>query len=324
LSLHARALKGKQDVKDHHLKAWLSLVETGTIRGAARHLHLSQAAITKAIRELEEDLDAPLIVRSSRGVTLTECGHQLTVRARLAQAQLALALQDIRQLQGGKQGRVSVAVTPMVFLGVLPEVVRSFRKRMPLAELTLEEGMMPLVLPALRDGTVDFAVAAPAQEAIGGEFSFEPLQTLETMVACRRGHPLENATEWEQLLECEWLMYLSPGSQHSYLLEHLQRAQIAVPRRIVKCNTFGVSWNLLAHSDAMLACPAGMLNVEPYAQQVSRVPLRMTLPPVTLGILTLRDTPLSLAAATLAELFRREIAAGREEVAAVQTRYLRR
>ncbi len=88
-------------MKDHHLKAWLSLVETGSIRAAARHLHLSQAAISKAIRELELDLDAPLVVRSSRGVTLTECGHQLTLRARLAQAQLTLARQDIQQLQGG-------------------------------------------------------------------------------------------------------------------------------------------------------------------------------------------------------------------------------
>ena len=88
-------------MRDHQLKAWLRLVETGSIRGAARSLHLSQAAITKAIRELEEDLDAPLIVRSSRGITLTECGRQLTVRARQSQNQLTLARQDIRQLMGG-------------------------------------------------------------------------------------------------------------------------------------------------------------------------------------------------------------------------------
>lgn len=303
-------------MKDHHLKAWLSLVDTGSIRGAARSLHLSQAAITKAIRELEQDLDAPLVLRSSRGVTLTECGHQLTLRTRLAQAQLALARQDIRQLQGGKQAHVAVAVTPMVFLSLLPDVIRAFRKRMPLAELTLEEGMMPLVLPALRDGTVDFAVAGPGPQAIGSEFVFEPLQTLEIMVACRRGHPLEHATEWEQLLDSEWLMHLSPGSHHTYMLDQLRDAGIPVPARIIKANTFGVSWNLMTRSDALLSCPAGLLGVEPYAQQVSRVPLRMPLPPITLGILTLRDTPLSLAAETMAELFRREIAANGKKLAA--------
>lgn len=126
-------------MKDHHLKAWLSLVDNGSIRSAARHLNLSQAAVTKAIRELEQDVNAALVTRRSRGFTLTECGHQLTVRARLTQAQLALARQDIRQLQGSSQGQDSVSVTPMVFLGVLPQVIHDFRKRIPLAQLAVDE-----------------------------------------------------------------------------------------------------------------------------------------------------------------------------------------
>ncbi|MBN3838394.1 LysR substrate-binding domain-containing protein [Burkholderia sp. Ac-20349] len=295
-------------MKDHHLKAWLALVETGSIRGAARHLHLSQAAVTKAIRELEQDLEAPLISRSTRGVTLTECGQQLTVRARLAQAQLTLARQDIRQILGGKHGHVSVAVTPMVFLGVLPGVIERFRKRMPLAKLTVEEGMMPHVLHALRDGSIDFAVAAPADEEVRGEFHFESLQVLETVVACRRGHPLETATEWHQLVGCTWVMNLSSGSQHSNLLDHVRRTHHVLPDSIVRVNTFGVGWNLMTRSDALLSCPAEMLAVEPYAAQACRIPLRMALPPLTLGILKLRDAPLSLAAETLVALFRRDLA----------------
>ncbi|MGU7784377.1 LysR substrate-binding domain-containing protein [Burkholderia sp. PU8-34] len=293
-------------MKDHHLKAWLALVETGSIRGAARHLHLSQAAVTKAIRELEQDLEAPLISRSTRGVTLTECGQQLTVRARLAHAQLALARQDIRQILGGKHGHVSVAVTPIVFIGVLPAVIERFRKRMPLARLTVDDGMMPHILHAVRDGSIDFAVAALAESEIGSEFHFEPLKNVEIVVACRRGHPLETATEWDQLVDCTWAMNLSPGSQHSNLLEHLQKTRHALPSSVVRVNTFGVSWNLMSRSDALLACPADMLEIEPYASQACRIPLRMALPSLTLGILRLRDAPLSIAAETLVEMFRQE------------------
>ena len=303
-------------MKDHHLKAWLALVETGSIRGASRHLHLSQAAVTKAVRELEQDLDAPLIVRSSRGVQLTECGHQLTSRARLAQAQLALARQDIAQILGGKRGRVAAAVTPMVFLGVLPAVIERYNKIMPLAELTFEEGLMPHVLHALREGSIDFALAAPAAEEIGGEFDFAPLQTLETIVVCRRGHPMASATEWSQLAECTWAMTLSPGSHHSNLLDYLGRAQLPLPTRMIRVNTFGVGWNLMARSDALLAVPVGMLDVEPYAQQATRVPLRLELPPLRLGIMKLRDAPLSLAAEKLADLFRQEIASSQRRRAA--------
>jgi len=291
-------------MRDHQLKAWLRLVEAGSIRGAARSLHLSQAAITKAIRELEEDLDAPLIVRSSRGITLTECGRQLTVRARQAQNQLALARQDIRHLMGGEQARVSVAVTPMVFLSVLPDVLQDFRRSMPLADLTLEEGLMPAVLPALRAGSVDFAIAALIQETLGSDFDFEPLKTLDVMVAGRRGHPLANATRWEDLLDCDWLMQLSPGSQHTFLLEQLHGLRLPLPRRIIKTNTFGVTSSLLATTDAVSTIPSGILKIEPHSDLLTRIPVELPLRPLTLGIVTLRDNPLSLAATQLANLFR--------------------
>jgi len=294
-------------MRDHQLRAWLRLVETGSIRGAARSLHMSQAAITKAIRELEEDLDASLIVRSSRGITLTECGRQLTVRARQAQNQLALARQDIRRLMGGEQARVSVAVTPMVFLSVLPDVLRDFRRSMPLADLTLEEGLMPAVLPALRAGSVDFAIAALIQETLGSEFDFEPLKSLDVIVAGRRGHPLAHATRWDDLLDCDWLMQLSPGSQHTFLLDQLQRLGLPLPRRIIKTNTFGVTSSLLATTDALSTIPSGILKIGPHADQLTRIPVELPLQPLTLGIVTLRDNPLSLAATQFASLFREAV-----------------
>ena len=150
-------------MKDHQLKAWLQLAESGSIRAAARDLGISPAAVTKAVRELEADLDAQLVVRSARGIVFTESGRQLHGSARaLAQEQSQLARQDIGMLRGGARARVAVAVTPMVFLGVLPEVVRAFRKAMPAARLTLFDGLVPQAVPLLREGRVDFAVSAPA------------------------------------------------------------------------------------------------------------------------------------------------------------------
>lgn len=295
-------------MKDHQIRAWLNVVDSGSIRAAARRLGLTQAAVTRAIRDLEEELDAPLVVRSSRGITVTEFGHALTGRLRLAQAQLGLARQDIAQMRGGGGAHVSVAVTPLVFFGVLPEVVRDFRRAMPLAQLTVEEGLTPIVLPALRQGTVDFAVAALITDALPSDIAFEPLRTLEVIVAGRRGHPLAAATRWEELLGCEWLMHLAPGSQHGHLLETLRQRGMALPPRIVRVNTFGVSWGLLTGSDAVTSIPAGMLVLRPYGEQICRIPLQMPLPPLTLGIMALRDSPLSFAAGRLADLFRRALA----------------
>jgi len=61
-------------MKLHQLQALVGAVEHGSIRAAARAMHLTQAALTKSLRQLEDDAGVPLLVRGSRGVLLTEAG----------------------------------------------------------------------------------------------------------------------------------------------------------------------------------------------------------------------------------------------------------
>jgi LysR family transcriptional regulator, regulator of abg operon len=301
----------QEGMKDHQLKAWLQLAESGSIRAAARDLHVSPAAVTKAVRELEADLDAQLVVRSARGIVFTESGRQLTARARLAQQQLLLARQDIGTLQGGARARVAVAVTPMVFLGVLPEVVHAFHKAMPAARLTLFDGLVPQAVPLLREGRVDFAVSAPSASGLEADVEFELLDVLEMAVLCRRGHPLRRASTWDEVVDAEWIMHVAPGSQHASWLEQLKAERMRLPQHIVEVNSFGTSWSLLTRSDVLLIAPADMLRLSPYGEMVERVPLDLELPKLQLGLLTLRGIPLSMAAERLAEQFRKFLALGR-------------
>ncbi len=296
-------------MKDHHLRAWLKVAELRSIRAAARSLHLSQAAVTKAIKELETELAAPLLTRSPQGIAVTECGEHLTVRARLAQAQLALARQDIRQLLSGAQARVAVGVTPMVMLSVLPDVLRDFRASMPAARVKVSEGLLAAVQPALRNGTLDFALASRMNDGGGGhEFAFEALRPLEFMIACRKGHPLAQARRWDDIRGCEWLLNVSGGSHTEAFLQGLRAHGLPEPDRVIDCDTFGVMWNLMTRSDALLICPAGMLDVKPYGDEARRIRADVPMPVASIGIMTLQGTPLSLAAATMADLFRQRVA----------------
>ena len=296
-------------MKDYQLRAWLKVADVRSSRAAARELHLSQAAVTKAIRELEEGLGAPLVTRSSRGIELTACGQQLTVRARLAQAQLALARQDIAQLQGGVNARVAASVTSLVVLTVLPHVLQDFAQHMPSAQVKLQEGLLSTVLPRLQDGTLDFAVVARMSPRTDEAYTFEPVRSIRFMVACRRGHPLQSATQWDELVDCSWLMNPVTGSQTTAFLDGLHRAGLKHPTRIIEADSFSVQWNLMSRSDALLVCPRGMLAISPYAEEVSCIPVNVPVPEAMIGLLTLRDTPLSLAASKLAALFRTHLRA---------------
>ena len=62
-------------IKFHQIRAFVEVAREGSIRGASRSLAISQPALTKAIKELEEGLSAQLFVRRSQGVALTENGE---------------------------------------------------------------------------------------------------------------------------------------------------------------------------------------------------------------------------------------------------------
>ena len=80
----------------HQLRALIGVVEHGSIRAAARQAHVSQAALTKSLRQLEDDAGVPLLVRGSRGAGLTEAGQRLASRARLITRQLELADDELK------------------------------------------------------------------------------------------------------------------------------------------------------------------------------------------------------------------------------------
>ena len=294
-------------MKNSQLNAFLRVAETGGIRAAARALGLSQPAVTKAIRELEAALDATLVTRSPRGIALTECGQQLAMRARLAEEQLALARQDIRLLQGGSRARVAAAVTPVVFMGELNAVLRDFRRDMPYAQLKLYEGLMPAVLPLLREGSIDFAVAGAMQGSLDPDLVMQSMGEMEMMVACRPGHPLARARQWSELVDAEWVVHLGPGTHHSAVNRLLRERGLALPSRVTEVNSFGVSWAMVTRGDALLILPERFTRIAPYDQQIVRVPVDLPLPSITLGIVQLRATPLSLAASRLATLFLRHV-----------------
>ncbi|MNT74247.1 hypothetical protein D3C72_2130530 [compost metagenome] len=66
----------------------------------------------------------------------------------------------------------------------------------------------------------------------------------------------------------------------------------------------------MTRSDALIICPAGMLSVKPYGDEARRIRVDVPMPVASIGIMTLQGTPLSLAAATMADIFRRHVARG--------------
>ncbi|HHU5903329.1 TPA: LysR substrate-binding domain-containing protein [Klebsiella pneumoniae] len=87
-------------IKFHQIRAFVEVAREGSIRGASRALAVSQPALTKAIKELEEGLSAQLFVRRSQGVALTDNGESFYQHASLILEELRAAQDELLQRQG--------------------------------------------------------------------------------------------------------------------------------------------------------------------------------------------------------------------------------
>ena len=228
-------------MKLYQLQALVAIAEHGSIRGAARQMHISQAALTKALRLLETEASIALLVRRSSGVLLTEAGQRLLARSRLITRQLALAEDDFRQFSGDDAGTVIVGLTPYLMLTVLGQAFRWFRKRYPKVQLRILEGLVAQVPLALREGRMDFAIVADSGEVERETFSTQSLRSDEQRLVVRADHPILRASQpREAFAELEWVVpgTFSPRLDEG-LLAMLQAAKLATPRQITRCDAMG-------------------------------------------------------------------------------------
>lgn len=291
-------------MKYHQLKAFVAVAEEGSIRAAARRLNVSPAALTKAVKELELALGVSLVVRTARGVQLTGLGQQLQVRARLIVAQMQRARDDIEQAQGATTGAVAAAITPAAAVTILPDAFRAFRRRFPIARVSLIEGFPGVALPRLHDGTLDFAVAVVVPELLAAEFDHAELYASRSLIVVRRGHPLASATTLADLVDADWLMNPSPESSTQVLFNCFVAHGLPVPARVVECPSYGVAHSLIMGSDLIASMPEQLLEAEWARDHLAVLPIRETLPALSVQVITRRDSPLTPAASMLLDCLR--------------------
>ncbi|MBN8443617.1 MAG: LysR family transcriptional regulator [Thauera sp.] len=296
-------------MKEHQLRALIQVAACSSIRAAARSMHLSQSALTKALRELEEDVGAPLMTRSYKGIEFTPAGTVLLARARLALSILDKAAEEIRLLRGGAGAHVVIAVTPMAGALVLPRVLREFERLQPDAEVHLTEGLLTQVLPDLIEGRLDFAIAVADPADLPYEIVFEPMGPAEAVLAGRTGHPLATATTWAELKDAKWVMNLSPGSLGRSLLAWLGEQGLEPPKHMIRCSSTMLMLELMQRTDCIGIGPARLFEDRLVGHGIQCIPVRPLPPPMQFGLLRLRAMPLSSAAKPMAALFARYLSA---------------
>lgn len=150
------------------LRAFTAIAETGTFTAGAQRVHITQAAISMQIRQLEIELGAPLFIRAPRRVLLTEAGESLLERARRILREHDAAVAEIAELAGAERGRLRIgSASAMVSADPLPQILKELRERHPRAEVTIVSGTSQALVRQILAGDLDMAFVSLPVEARG-------------------------------------------------------------------------------------------------------------------------------------------------------------
>jgi len=267
------------------LRNFVTIVDTGSIRAAARQLGLSQPAATKGLRALEEELDTVLVQRSSRGIVLTPAGKTFLTRARAVQSELHEAREELARLSGAGDDTVRVGVASVVGPWLVPPALARFRTEHPDTIVRIVEGTQESLLPALREGALDFAICLRLEPESTRGFTVRPIARFRLTVVGRRGHPMRRARTLEELQGSAWVMSRPRGS--GGVLEHaFKAAGLALPASATECDSHAIKVALLASTDALGLLGRPMLTEPAAAALLTEIPLVKPFPLLTCSLYT--------------------------------------
>ncbi len=185
-------------IKFRHLEAFSTIARELSLKRAAERLNLTQPAISRTLKELEEVLGVSLMDRSRAGVRLTVEGE---VFLQFAEQSTAALRQGLRSVRADKTapGRLRVGALPSVASGLVVRASQEFLSRHPDTVLEVVEGPHEALTGQLRSGALDMVIGRLGRpEAMDG-LSFRQLHAEEVVVVCRADSKAAQVRNFEEL-----------------------------------------------------------------------------------------------------------------------------
>ena len=178
-----------------HLRYFVAVAEELNFTHAATRLRVAQPALSRQIKDLEEELQTPLFERGHTGVQLTRAGKVLHQRARAILTQANEAANEARAAAGAITGSLVLGFPSGLHLNYLAPIIRAFRSAHPKVQLDYFHGLTGQQLKALREGRIDVAFVNLPVPLDG--LNHQVVWRVPFKVVLPQGHPLARRTALE-------------------------------------------------------------------------------------------------------------------------------
>lgn len=261
-------------MKLNHLRNVVAIVERGSLRAAARHLGLTQPAMSRSIQQLEQELDIVLFERNKFGMKPTPAGEIFLRRARSIQADIQRGLDEMAQYKGEDIGKMTVAFSMAGLVIMLPKILRSFRERFPKVRVKVLESSMPAIEGDLRDGLVDMYYGPVPQDFADSSLIIEHLLDNPRIIVGRPGHPLRSATSLQEIANEPWVTSHMTMCSDGEVTSIFEAAGLSSPHIAMEAGSGMSLISIVKSSDLLAPLSAHWLDFLDESGVLERLPIR--------------------------------------------------
>lgn len=287
-----------------HLRCFLEIARVESVSIAADRLHVTQPAVSRSLKELENMLGAQLFDRVGRGLRLNEAGRIFQSHAAASMTELMRG-HDRLAKNGGASIRLSVGALPTASTDLLPRAALRFRQEAPNVRLHILTGPNWLLFNQLREGALDLVVGRMPEGDTASGVTFQQLYIEDVVIVCRPDHPILESTVPEDGVKQFPLILPPKGAVISGTVDrYLSSIGLPEMRGDFETVALPVGRKIVQSSDMLWFISRGVVAEELGLGTLIAVDLSSPLLSGPVGISVSRSAPLSVERSVLSECLR--------------------
>lgn len=259
------------------LERFVDVVESGSLSRTSKRLHISQPALSKSLRLLEEQLGVRLLERSPRGVKLTKFGEVFYKRARSVTSELRRANDDLNHIKGIFTGSVSLGVTPGpgILDQIIPKAIVRIALTRPDLKFRVRSGAISELLVDLHRGDLDLLFTILDERTKGPDLKTRKLFEDSFALVVRTGHKLLTQKEisLEDLLAHRWVMLEDALPLWDGVIELARENRIETSKGPIESNSLVFIREVVRKTDFIGILPAYAAEISTSSGNLRYIPL---------------------------------------------------
>ena len=266
---------------------------------AARHLYISQSAVSQCMHQLEKDLGVTLFIRTKKGVSLTKEGKLLFLKVENAIHSLEQGENQLERMSHLEAGELKIAAGDTITTHFLLKYLEKFHALYPEIKIEMANSYSSQMLSLVKEGKADLAfVNMPLSDE---ELVIEPCMEIHDIFVCGPNFEAKTSYQWEELTDLPLILLEKNSSSRHFLEENFNEKNITLHPQIE-----------VAVHDLLIRFASIHLGISCIIEEFSKEELergiikKMTLtPPLpkrSIGYAYLKNAPLSYAARAFIDL----------------------